>query len=258
MPGPLGNSDAGFDPPPDDYAYNDEDKVRRSHDVRIFEDGEMWSLNQDGTVADNDKDDVPKDEDGNPDTGDRNYVDVRRTDIWRNQRGTGFHYQETFYHFYWPNEGKDMPDSREQEMMEVTGPPDDTEADEEEGDGSSGGPVQVPLIRSMVLESATNTKVNPYTRRVQFPMYIAKRLYFDNSPHDGRKTKEKKVDSGQLRVEIVKMFTVEAAEDAFWRDSRFVSEIWGDPDEDKTLYQEGSSKEGSGGSGIGGGDGGGE
>src|SRR5262249_22177543 len=151
-------------------------------------------------VADADKGEVPNDENGNPDTsnGGKNYVDVRRTDLWRAIRGRGRSYMETYMHFIWENEGKDHPDSRETEDLEITipkGTSTDAGADGSDGGdgGSTGGPVTIKIIKSMVMTSATNSQVNPNARWPYFSAFIGKRVFFENSTHDGRKVKIKKV-----------------------------------------------------------------
>ena len=46
----MAESNAGFEPKPD-YDYNTEDKIRRSHDVRVWDDGEIWLISQDGLTS---------------------------------------------------------------------------------------------------------------------------------------------------------------------------------------------------------------
>src|SRR5262245_40925279 len=87
---------------PNGYDYNEDDKIRKSHDVRVYDDGQIVLLDKDGNPAGSDKKPVDETDTGGPgldpsdpaDTGDdkednRASVDLRRTDILMIERGRG-------------------------------------------------------------------------------------------------------------------------------------------------------------------------
>lgn len=237
----MAGDDPVFTPEPEDYWYNREDKVRRSHDVRIWSDGEIELLTgPDGESASSEK---AEGEDEGADKGERAYVDVRRTDIMHVRNGRGMAFMKTFYHFLWLVKGTESPQSREIEFLTIPDP-----------DHESGLTVEVPLIKSLVVTSATNSAVYLalwWPRQLQ--KFVGKRIVFQNGAHDGRRVIIKRVgntDKGS-EVEVIKSLFAAAGKEQFFQASRFNVPIWGDPDKNKAVYDEGSRRADGGGGGGG-------
>jgi hypothetical protein len=250
---PEGMDWEDFTSSPEGYDYNTLDKVRRSHDVRIYEDGEVVLLGPDSDkpVGSDAQDpeappNVDPNADGDGDTADdRAYVDIRRTDMLRVKRGSGFHWLQTYYHFDWPNQGCDFPDSRDKEFKTITWVVGEDTEDEQRGE------VEIPLIESMVITSFTGTRIHPFGSEIQ-GQWVGKRFHFDNAGGgEGRDFIIKNVGEG-VEVEVIKKMIVRASDGHTFIESRFWTGIWGDPKSDPDLYSE-STRDTSGGGGNGGG-----
>jgi len=226
----MAESNAGFEPKPD-YDYNTEDKIRRSHDVRVWDDGEIWLISQDGlTSIEPPHDEVPKDDSGAYlKYADHAYVDIRRTDLMRHKRGRGRHYIKSWYHFKWLDKGREHPDARQIVWKTITSPNPESTSSE----------VRIPLIKSLVMTTTTFDRL-PY-RRKRRSQFIGKRVFFNNDAHDGRRVKIKTVRGG-VEVEIVKTMMLRVSRGAYYRQSRFHSLIWADPKKRPNLYDEGTKK----------------
>jgi hypothetical protein len=240
------------------YEYNHLDKVRRSHDVRIFDDGEVRLLKPDSDEevgSDAVDPEAPPDTDPNAgedggEADERSCVDIRRTDIMRVRRGTGFHSLQTYYHIGWPNDGKDFPESRDKEFKTIKWTINAGTEDEKHCE------VKIPLIKTMKITSNTGSIIHPFGDPVQ-GQWIDKRFVFDNGGGgDGRDFTIKDVGE-KVKVEVIKKMIVRAASGHTFIESRFWSGIWADPDANPDLYQEDAKRDTSGDAGAGG-DGGGE
>lgn len=189
------------------YPYDDEkDKVRKSHVVRIYEDGQVVLL-RDGSPAEGSEDSEDKGDDD-----DRSYIDVRRTDVMFRERGKGFKWLQTYYKFAWPNDGRDHPEDRNTTMRRIENPDDTSQY------------VEIPLIDDLTVSWGTGYR------------YLGKKMKFDNSGATDRKTKKKTING--VDIAIIKEWFGLAAERFLSQGSRFKVPIWADPAADPSKYKD--------------------
>lgn len=214
---------------PRPYPFNCNDLVRRSHDIRVYEDGEVICLRASGCPSGNgdltnDEEDRQNEEnEDGEDKDERAYVELRVTDILGLKRGRGQAFLKTVYNFDWGEEGITHPESRQIETKSVV----------VDDDGNT---VRIKVIKSIIMVSATNS---PSTAKLQRPVnrFQGKRMTFDNSAHDGRVVKIK-FSGAPHRTEIIKRNIYNAGKQSSFQGSRFHTPIWGDPEIEPRLYKE--------------------
>jgi len=215
-----------------EYPFNEFDHIRMSHDVRCFEDGSMWLIDEfgDPDFRDPDVAAAPVDAFGEPDDKGMRSVDIRRTDGLRVISGTGFKRLETVYHFGWDNFGKKMPETRTWSWSAIEGIP-------------------IQLIDDLIV----NTPMM-HQKGTNIPLYGAKRVYFANvapgqEDTSGRKVAIKMVwaptwfsPNGEpgyyFPVEVIKSRGMEVGTGFHYQVARFHSDIWADCDIAKDKYFE--------------------
>jgi len=205
------------------------DNIRKTHDVRIWEDGSMTSIKNNKQASDTDPASVgldPGDTDPNvnPDEGDgsdsndRSHIDLRRSDTITLKRGSGYHFMKTTYNIAWNDDGdfpanQGHPDSRETEEKQIVPEPTGDSSDDDGEDGEDPSPVPVLMVKSMIVKTAARVTVRPTLRNPNTltvndtSQYIGKRIFFENGSHDGRAVKELKVKDGNFQVRFEKILS---------------------------------------------------